>query len=44
MIDMRVITAMNYEQLDLNLLTVFDAVMTELNVTRPADRFIAIEV
>jgi DNA-binding transcriptional LysR family regulator len=35
---MRVITAMNYEQLDLNLLTVFDAVMTELNVTRAADR------
>ncbi|ARV62901.1 hypothetical protein BZZ01_07535 [Nostocales cyanobacterium HT-58-2] len=29
---------MNYEQLDLNLLTVFDAVMTELNVTRAADR------
>lgn len=29
---------MNYEQLDLNLLTIFDAVMTELNVTRAADR------
>jgi DNA-binding transcriptional LysR family regulator len=28
----------NYEQLDLNLLRVFDAVMTELNVTRAADR------
>lgn len=38
MIDMKVITAMNYEQLDLNLLKVFDAVMTELNVTRAADR------
>jgi DNA-binding transcriptional LysR family regulator len=35
---MKVITAMNYEQLDLNLLRVFDAVMTELNVTRAADR------
>lgn len=29
---------MNYEQLDLNLLKVFDAVMTELNVTRAAQR------
>ncbi|MBD2068402.1 LysR family transcriptional regulator [Leptolyngbya sp. FACHB-671] len=29
---------MNYEQLDLNLLKIFDAVMTELNVTRAADR------
>lgn len=29
---------MNYNQLDLNLLNVFDAVMTELNVTRAADR------
>lgn len=29
---------MNYKNLDLNLLTVFDAVMTELNVTRAADR------
>ena len=29
---------MNYEQLDLNLLKVFDAVMTELNVTRAAHR------
>jgi DNA-binding transcriptional LysR family regulator len=29
---------MNYERLDLNLLKVFDAVMTELNVTRAADR------
>jgi DNA-binding transcriptional LysR family regulator len=38
MIDMRVITAVNYEQLDLNLLKVFDAVMTELNVTRAAHR------
>lgn len=38
MINMSVITAMNYEQLDLNLLRVFDAVMTELNVTRAADR------
>jgi DNA-binding transcriptional LysR family regulator len=33
---MRVITGMNYEQFDLNLLNVFDAVMTELNVTRAA--------
>lgn len=31
-----VITAMNYGQLDLNLLRAFDAVMTELNVTRAA--------
>jgi DNA-binding transcriptional LysR family regulator len=38
MIDMRVITVVNYEQLDLNLLKVFDAVMTELNVTRAAAR------
>jgi DNA-binding transcriptional LysR family regulator len=38
MINMRVITAVNYEQLDLNLLKVFDAVMTELNVTRAAHR------
>lgn len=38
MIGMKVITAMNYEQLDLNLLKVFDAVMTELNVTRAAQR------
>ena len=29
---------MNYEQLDLNLLKVFDVVMTELNVTRAAHR------
>lgn len=29
---------MNYEQFDLNLLAVFDAVMTELNVTRAAER------
>lgn len=29
---------MNYEQFDLNLLNVFDAVMTELNVTRAALR------
>jgi DNA-binding transcriptional LysR family regulator len=29
---------MNYEQFDLNLLKVFDAVMTELNVTRAAVR------
>lgn len=29
---------MNYEQIDLNLLRVFDAVMTELNVTRAAAR------
>lgn len=29
---------MNYEQIDLNLLRVFDAVMTELNVTRAADQ------
>ncbi|MCU0569590.1 MAG: LysR family transcriptional regulator [Oculatellaceae cyanobacterium Prado106] len=29
---------MNYEQFDLNLLNVFDAVMTELNVTRAATR------
>jgi DNA-binding transcriptional LysR family regulator len=29
---------MNYEQLDLNLLNVFNAVMTELNVTRAAQR------
>lgn len=29
---------MNYESFDLNLLTVFDAVMTELNVTRAAGR------
>lgn len=29
---------MNYEQFDLNLLTVFDAVMTELNVTRASVR------
>jgi DNA-binding transcriptional LysR family regulator len=35
---MSVITVMNYEHLDLNLLRVFDAVMTELNVTRAADR------
>lgn len=35
---MTVITQMNYEQLDLNLLAVFDAVMTELNVTRAAER------
>ncbi len=35
---MMVITEMNYEQLDLNLLTIFDAVMTELNVTRAAER------
>lgn len=38
MISMTVITEMNYEQIDLNLLRVFDAVMTELNVTRAADR------
>ncbi len=38
MIDIIVITEMNYEQIDLNLLRVFDAVMTELNVTRAADR------
>ncbi|NJL37988.1 MAG: LysR family transcriptional regulator [Leptolyngbyaceae cyanobacterium SM1_4_3] len=35
---MRVITQMNYEQFDLNLLNIFDAVMTELNVTRAATR------
>jgi DNA-binding transcriptional LysR family regulator len=35
---MRVITGMNYEQFDLNLLNVFDAVMTELNVTRASER------
>ena len=29
---------MNYEQIDLNLLRVFDAVMTELSVTRAAER------
>ncbi len=29
---------MNYEQVDLNLLAIFDAVMTELNVTRAAER------
>jgi DNA-binding transcriptional LysR family regulator len=29
---------MNYDRLDLNLLKVFDAIMTELNVTRAADR------
>ena len=29
---------MNYEQFDLNLLNVFDAVMTELNVTRASER------
>lgn len=29
---------MNYEQFDLNLLNVFDAVMTELNVTRASTR------
>ncbi len=29
---------MNYEQLDLNLLVIFDAVMTELNVTRASER------
>jgi len=34
---MRVITDVNYEQIDLNLLRIFDAVMTELNVTRAAD-------
>lgn len=38
MINMGAITAVNYQQLDLNLLRVFDAVMTELNVTRAADR------
>lgn len=38
MINMKIITKRNYEQLDLNLLTIFDAVMTELNVTRAADR------
>lgn len=38
MISMRFITVMNYGQLDLNLLKVFDAVMTELNVTRAANR------
>jgi DNA-binding transcriptional LysR family regulator len=35
---MRVITEVNYEKVDLNLLRVFDAVMTELNVTRAANR------
>lgn len=35
---MRVITDVNYNQFDLNLLNVFDAVMTELNVTRAAAR------
>lgn len=29
---------MNYEQVDLNLLVIFDAVMTELNVTRAAEQ------
>lgn len=33
-----VITGMNYEKLDLNLLNVFNAVMTELHVTRAAQR------
>ena len=33
---MRVITAVNHEQIDLNLLKVFNAVMTELHVTRAA--------
>lgn len=33
-----VITGMNYEKLDLNLLYVFNAVMTELHVTRAAQR------
>ncbi|MBW4652614.1 MAG: LysR family transcriptional regulator [Kaiparowitsia implicata GSE-PSE-MK54-09C] len=35
---MGVITGVNYEQFDLNLLNVFDAVMTELNVTRASVR------
>ncbi len=35
---MRVIIIVNEEPIDLNLLRVFDAVMTELNVTRAADR------
>jgi len=38
MIDMEVINLMHYEQIDLNLLTIFEAVMTELNVTRAAER------
>jgi DNA-binding transcriptional LysR family regulator len=38
MIYIRVITLVNYNQVDLNLLRVFDAVMTELNVTRAAFR------
>lgn len=29
---------MNYEQIDLNLLVIFDAVMTELNVTRASEQ------
>jgi DNA-binding transcriptional LysR family regulator len=29
---------MHYEQIDLNLLTIFEAVITELNVSRAAER------
>ncbi len=35
---MIVITNVNYKQIDLNLLIVFDAVMTELSVTRAAEQ------
>jgi DNA-binding transcriptional LysR family regulator len=35
---MSIITTMNYERIDLNLLVVFDAVMTELSVTRAAEQ------
>ena len=35
---MNVITDMNYERIDLNLLIVFDAVMTELSVTRASEQ------
>lgn len=35
---MSLITDMNYERIDLNLLVVFEAVMTELSVTRAAEQ------
>jgi DNA-binding transcriptional LysR family regulator len=33
-----IMNAMHYEQIDLNLLSIFEAVMTELNVSRAAER------
>jgi hypothetical protein len=33
-----IMNTMHYEQIDLNLLSIFEAVMTELNVSRAAER------